>query len=103
GVDAATRGSAPGPPLCARLLGTAIDPPADRPPCLAPALRAGLARSQRRGGVRLPQPSPRRRPGSTATRRLLQPWIPAFAGMTNQGIEGEEAAPGPIDPLLTLA
>src|SRR5215475_12788735 len=29
-------------------------------------------------------PSPRRKPGSRATSTLLQPWIPAFAGMTNR-------------------
>ncbi len=35
------------PPLRPRLLGTAVDPSADRAPCLAPALRTRLARPER--------------------------------------------------------
>jgi hypothetical protein len=33
---------------------------------------------------RIFSPLPRRKPGSRATSGLLQPWIPAFAGVTKE-------------------
>ena len=50
GVDAAAGSAAAGAPLRAGLLGPERDPPVDRPPRLAPALRTSLARSQS-GGI----------------------------------------------------
>src|SRR5262249_21509551 len=48
GVDAAAGGAAAGPALSPRRLGAAIDASAGRAPCLAAAVRAGLAQPQSR-------------------------------------------------------
>ena len=46
-------------PLPAGFVGTEIDPPARRPACLAPALRAGLAGPQSRGRLTKQREAPR--------------------------------------------
>ena len=74
---------AAGAPVCARLLGTERDSPADRPARLAPALRARLARSEH--GRRL------RRAEPLGDQRHLQ--VPDLLGVFPDGaIAGELAA-----------
>ena len=62
-VDPAARLAAARPALPAGFVGTEIDPPTHRPPCLAPAFREGLAGPQSRGRLKHGRRSQRGQPG----------------------------------------